>query len=539
MRSILLHTLIISILTFSSQSNLFSQCSCTTQYTIPAGNSSVNVFAGETYCFTTGTFTGNLNIYAGGKICISKFATFKPGNINNFAGTIENYGTLTINQSFSFSTGALIDNYGVFNLNSNLNFNGSATILNEWEGKFFINVDFNLNNNSTFTNLGTVISKGAGHNFSTNNNSTVNNHGILRIQDGNFNPQGTLLNEGMIFAGKQININSGSTVTNNCRFVSDKGLNNNSSNFTNNGLVWMAGTNGNEAHLQNNGGSKIINGANAQVRGVRFTNGGTVNGNGEFYFTEQTKQQGTFIGTVPADPIRFFDLTQTGTKIMDIESPAPTNTFRPATMDPMDTLSFGNICADQNYRDLLTIGQLPLPIKLKYFKGTCDNGDIKLTWVTSEEVNITGYNVEASVDGVNFIVTGNIIARGKEFNYSFTADNSPFKYFRLAVQEKGYQSYSDIISVNCQDKNNSNSDLSITPNPNNGQFKIGFEAAGNEIIEVKILNVRSQIIYSDNVNVDKGSNSIEIQLGSAPAGIYIVVIKDSKGITSHQRFVIN
>ncbi|MBK6450125.1 hypothetical protein [Candidatus Brachybacter algidus] len=59
-------------------------------------------------------------------------------------------------------------------------------------------------------------------------------------------------------------------------------MNHNGNNFENNGFVWSAGEDGNSSHIQLNGGSKIVNGPLAQIRGVRFTNGGTVNGSGEF-----------------------------------------------------------------------------------------------------------------------------------------------------------------------------------------------------------------------------------------------------------------
>ena len=383
MKSFFLQSLFILFTIFLGSTTLQAQCDCTPENTITAGNGNVDITSGQTKCFKAGTFTGNFNLYAGGKLFICAGANFKPGNINNFAGEIVNYGTLQLRSTFYH----------------------------------LIILDFNLNNGSTLSNYGIVMSKGSGNNLSTNNNSTINNYGILRIQDGNFNPQGTFLNEGMAYAGKQVNINSGTNVINNCRIVFAKGMNHNGNNFENNGFIWSAGEDGNSSHIQLNGGSKIVNGPFAQIRGVRFTNGGTVNGSGEFYMTEQTKQQGTFTGSNSGSPIRFFDVSQTGSKIMDIESPAPTVTIRPATMTPLDTLDFGNVCTNQNYRDLITIGQLPLPIKLIYFNGACDGVDIKLNWLTSEEVNITGYNVEGSEDGKNFEVDGKLYARGTDFNY--------------------------------------------------------------------------------------------------------------------------
>ncbi len=528
LQTILLFSFLLSSLTLSAQ------CSCAPPFIIPAGNSMVNVFAGETYCFNAGIYTGNINVYAGGKICISQFATFIPGTINNFEGVIENYGTLTINPNFSFSSGALIENYGVFNLNSIVNFIDSGTITNMFTGKLFLNNDFNLTNNSTFNNYGIVVSNGPANDFTTDVNSNVNNYGIIRILDGKFTNGGTLLNEGMIYVGKEIDYNSGSNVTNNCRIIGDKGLTLKSI-FVNNGLVWLTGTNPTAAHFDLFAGSQLTNGVNAQVRGIRFTNKGTVNGYGEFHFTETTRQQGVFIGTSAVNPIRFFDVTQTGTQILDIQSPAPTNTLRPATMTLLDTLVFGNICLNQNYRDLVN---LILPIKLNYFNGECIDGQIKLSWVTSEEINITGYNVEGSKDGKTFEVVGNVFASGKDFNYAYSTINTEYKYFRLAIQEKGYESYSNVIPVSCPDRFQTIQNAIVNPNPNNGIFTIDFDTEITGEIELKVINTQSKVIYTNNFEAKTGNNSVVVELNNVPPGIYISTIKDKQGNTRHMRFVV-
>ncbi len=532
MKLLNLQLIIFSLFFLCSSEKLFSQCNCAPPYIIPPGSSTLNVFAGETYCLNTGVYTGNINVYAGGKICISGSATFNPGSINNFEGTIENYGTLTINTNFSFSSGALIDNYGVFNLNSNLNFIDSGTITNQFGGKLFLNKTLDLTNNSTFNNYGTVISKGEGHNFIIDVTSNLNNYGNLRIQDGNFTSDGTVLNEGMIYAGKQIDIKSGNVI-NNCRIVSVKGFSFKSGTFENNGLIWAAGTNGNEAQVHFFADAQFTNGINGHVRGVRFTNAGIVNGYGEFYFTEQTKQQGSFIGTAVGNPIRFFDVSQTGSKIMDVELPAPVNTIRPNNMIPLDTLVLGNICPG------LLLNELPLPIKLNYFNGECNDGEIKLTWLASEEENITGYNVEGSVDGKDFEEVGYLNSRGKDYNYTYSTTNTAYKYFRLAVQEKGFESYSKLISINCLVKVQSIQDATVNPNPNNGLFTIDFVTEITGEIELKVLNAQSKVVYTNNFEINTGNNSIVVELNNVPPGFYISTIRDQQGTTRHMRFVVN
>lgn len=553
MKARLIQLFFIALVLVSAQI-LKAQCACSPENIIPSNANNVTINNGEMKCFVYGTFTGNITINTGGTLCISSGATFQPqnfnqlsgkiinhgtlktGNLNNFNGTIENYGTFTPQQSFSFSSGGKIDNYGKFYLNNSLNFNGSATIINEWEGRIYLSVDFNLNNNSLFENYGITVSTGSNANF-THNNSTFNNYGELRVLNGNFNSQGTLLNEGMIYAGNKFNINGGTNVLNNCRLVANKGFQNGAATFVNDGLLWASNADPSVSHIQLNSGI-FTNGENGQVRGTRFTNNATVKGSGQFYMTEVTTNQGPWTGTVAGDPIRFFDLTQTGSQIFDFQNQNPSYTIRPNSMIPPDTLSYGNICTNQNYRDLFELHyQIPLPISLRYFTGHCDNGVVELQWIASQELNISGYHIERSGDGKNWEVAGVVNAQGADNRYNFTVTSAGYRYFRLAVQEEGYENYSNVITVSCEGAIRGIA-TSVNPNPNNGAFNISFGSPAEETVHITITNAQSGVVYSANAKAVRGVNNFSVNLSDAVAGFYVVSIRDKAGNTSFLKFIV-
>jgi len=556
MKSIFLQLTFIILSVCSFSVNTFAQCNCDPGNIIPAGNGNVTINNNEVKCFTSGTFTGTISIKSGGVLCIAPAATFYPqnfntfqgkiinhgtlktGNLNDAKGTIENWGDFLPQQSFSIATGFLLDNYGKVVLNNSINFNGNATIINHWEGRFFINVDFNLNNNSLFQNYGITATSGSNSNFTTNNAAILENYGELRIKNANFNPQGNVLNEGMIYAGNQFNINSSSVIVNNCRLVANNGFQNGSNSFTNNGLVWASNTNPNVSHIQLNSGT-FINGATGQVRGTKFTNNSTVRGEGKFYMTDVTTNQGSWMGTNASNPIQFFDVSQTGSQIFDFQNQNPTVTVRPASMIAPDTITYGGICTNQNYRDLYeTHGQIPLPINMKYFNGECKDGVVALNWLTTAETAIKGYTVEKSVDGKVFEADGNVNAQGANNQYAYTTFGDDYKYFRLAVQELGFVTYSKTITVTCDQNKETLANAYVNPNPNNGQFSLIFDAESAQTIEIKIVNAQSRVIYAKNLNTTKGRNNLNVELNNTPAGFYVVTVKDRTGKVSHMKFII-
>ena len=503
---------------------VWAQCSCTSSISSSTSNS-LTVSNGQTVCITGGTFSGNLDIASGGKVCISAGATCNPANMNTFAGTVENRGTFTPQQSFSFSTGAVINNYGTFNLTKNLNFNGAASINTFIGGTTNITVDFNLNNNSTFNNGGVVIQSGGGNNFSTSSNTTLINDGEMRITNGNFNPSGIATNNGMIYTSGQININSGSTVYNKCRFIAILGFNNNSSTFTNDGLIWVTSANPADAHIQNNGGATFTNGPNAQVRGLRFTNSGTVKGEGAFYFTETTKQQGTFFGTNASNLLRFYDATIIApATIWDFNSASSNaNVMRPSSMTPPDTLLWGN-CTNANYQTLVTRRGVLLDIKLSEFAATPVKCGTVITWKKESQISDVKTWLQKSNDGSNFTDASIAILDNAQFRQTLQLNDLPKGeyYFRLkTIDVAGYVDYSAIIktSINCQDFV-----YNIYPNPATNFIYI--KKPTDEKCEIRISNVFGQIL----VNQKTGSSLVEkINLPALPKGLYHVsIIRNNK-----------
>jgi hypothetical protein len=169
----------------------------------------------------------------------------------------------------------------------------------------------------------------------------------------------------------------------------------------------------------------------------------------------------------------------------------------------------------------------PLPIELLSFTSKCiSNTSVKLHWKTATETNNNYFNVEKSNNGVDWESIVKVMGAGnssKHLMYSYEDKNSVTKeqYYRLKQTDfDGKYTYSDMLSVNCNDAKNF---LSIYPNPSNGKFIINVPESNcnyelysstGQLLEAKALingqNVITVNSYSNAMYYIVIKNEIEI-----------------------------
>lgn len=351
--SVLVRFLCSLILWFASEQVLALGCTAATTYTNNGTNANYSLSSGQSLKISRGTYTGSIDSFlAGATICVESGATFSPSNINNSAGNLINYGTANL-ATFSYNTGAVIDNYGLLNFTGGLNFNGTATIRNRSSATMVMENGFTLANASLLENNGLLLAK---QDFNTNSGTTINNNYRLEVE-GNFNPSGVLTNYGRIYAKKFINANSDFSFNNYCTLVSYDGFNNNSLFFSNWGTILVTSANGVPGGLWQNNQS-FYNGDGAKVAGGSFTNNGSMSGYGSFIFSGETRNQGTFSGSSAANPINFYDETQTGSFLFDYYNLSATDTIRSPFARPTE-LDAATTC-NNTYKSFAALNVCPV-----------------------------------------------------------------------------------------------------------------------------------------------------------------------------------
>jgi hypothetical protein len=95
-----------------------------------------------------------------------------------------------------------------------------------------------------------------------------------------------------------------------------------------------------------------------------------------------------------------------------------------------------------------------LPVELVYFEGSADSNGVNLIWGTATEVNNYGYNVERSIEQINWDVIGFVPGNGNSNSpkdYVYTDSEIPANgiyYYRLMqIDTDGQYEYTDVVLV--------------------------------------------------------------------------------------------
>jgi len=116
---------------------------------------------------------------------------------------------------------------------------------------------------------------------------------------------------------------------------------------------------------------------------------------------------------------------------------------------------------------------IALPLKWISFKGTDHKNSITLQWITTSQLNVDHFELEACLDKINWVNIGRINVSDQNINAYNFEDNRNIRginYFRILQVDKNEQkSYSKVIAIKKADRsrylaypNNTNNILSVT-----------------------------------------------------------------------------
>ena len=166
-----------------------------------------------------------------------------------------------------------------------------------------------------------------------------------------------------------------------------------------------------------------------------------------------------------------------------------------------------------------------LPLKLNSFMVQQCRRDACLSWITEGEVNVAGFDIEWSADGVHFEKVGyqkSLAANGSRGTYSFTHKNisSGKNFYRIKMIDADAQfTYSGIQFISLAA---AESIINVFPNPATTFVQVSLKNGSREegIESVKIFTVSGACVYSKTCagNTQKET----IQVGNLTSGLYIL-----------------
>jgi len=179
-----------------------------------------------------------------------------------------------------------------------------------------------------------------------------------------------------------------------------------------------------------------------------------------------------------------------------------------------------------------------LPVRWIGFEGklTEDKKAIQLTWQTGEEEQNQGFEIQRSLDGLNFNKISFV-----ESNYSGTYEfidaeypTAPIVYYRLRQLDYNHEyTFSDVVAVTTHADNTGLSTVhEVYPNPAQNQITVPFVTAKDDIINVMIYDMSGRLVLYpvNDRNYTTGQHFIQIELpADMPRGLYTLRFESQQG----------
>jgi hypothetical protein len=181
------------------------------------------------------------------------------------------------------------------------------------------------------------------------------------------------------------------------------------------------------------------------------------------------------------------------------------------------------------------INALTLPVSLKYFTGWMNPNRNILRWTTMSEINNLYFDIEKSIDGLNFTKIGTALGRNHSnaaTDYSFE-DGAlmPRQFYRLKIiGADGNFMYSNIVQMKRQNlKNESVFFDNHVPDKLIVKVNVPSERKAN----IQIIDVLGRQRQTQTAKFVKGENLYTVDIHSLTSGLYYLIFSDNNERTQY------
>jgi hypothetical protein len=192
------------------------------------------------------------------------------------------------------------------------------------------------------------------------------------------------------------------------------------------------------------------------------------------------------------------------------------------------------------YADLTTGGGFApmstLPVTFVNFYVAKENDNIKITWSTANENKNNHFEIERSIDGVNWSTIAVIVGNGNsnsiiKYSYVDKKMNSAVIYYRIKqVDEDGRAMYTATKSVS-GDKSAS---MQVSVNSSNN-ITVAFNSVQSSV-KIKVWTLNGQSLLNQSFNE---SAYITFKLSTSTRGVYVVQVIDGNQKSESKRIFLN
>lgn len=185
------------------------------------------------------------------------------------------------------------------------------------------------------------------------------------------------------------------------------------------------------------------------------------------------------------------------------------------------------------------------PVNFIHFSGVRQSSLNKLSWSTATEMNNTGYDIQSSVDGVNWTTLAFVPSKAAsgnsnvvlQYEYKDTRDALGNTYYRLRqVDVDGKYAFSSIVLI----KATATTQFAIEnvyPNPAKRNTTLWIASPSKDQFNITVTDESGRKYLVRSAALETGSNAIQLNLSTLTAGNYFIKVVNSKGETRSTQFV--
>lgn len=185
---------------------------------------------------------------------------------------------------------------------------------------------------------------------------------------------------------------------------------------------------------------------------------------------------------------------------------------------------------------------IALPTTLTRFDGHRVNKQIDLNWTTSQEINNDHFEIERSLDGLNYQMIGRVdsklhtTALVTDYIFSDLNPANGINFYRLKqVNSDSKFNYSDIIAVKYDDP--LISIIAINPNPVEKMLRIVCNAHEATAVNCNLYNSDGRLVKTIATNFAAGANTISADVTALASGTYFIVLSRPNERITEAKFI--
>ena len=189
-------------------------------------------------------------------------------------------------------------------------------------------------------------------------------------------------------------------------------------------------------------------------------------------------------------------------------------------------------CGSSYASDTVVVATDPNCIVLKTnilnFNARKEGAYAQLRWLTSANRSASYFQVERSMDNINYVPVGQLSRQGEQqnANYSFNDNiagyNERLIYYRLRIVDiNGNTTFSKIVAVSANISTSPT--FAVAPNPVKDQAQLAFTTNVDANLDIRIYSASGKLVHSVSTSIFKGSSLVTIpEVQTWPRGIYVV-----------------